>query len=282
MNSQRDIQRERLFYLEFLAVFTGRVGRKDLVERFGISEAAATKDLSLYAKLATDVLQYDIREKTYVLSKAKPYFDHDVSQSLYSLSGERAIAIDASHAKRLESWITPSISRNLDLNLVSTITRCMYKQLEMKVSYISLSSGKQSKTLTPLALVNDGLRWHIRCFDHTKNRYADFNLTRFIDVKDTDVSNKNILNADPEWNKEVTLSLKPHPELEHPETISMDYDLVNGVKEITLKSCLVGYFLRHWNIDYSANASGSPKAQQLFLDNREELISNGLDEWHLK
>lgn len=75
MSKQREIQRERLFYIEFLAVFSGQVTRKDLVGRFGISEPAATKDLALYVDLAPGMLDYDLRKKCYVYreSTAEPF-----------------------------------------------------------------------------------------------------------------------------------------------------------------------------------------------------------------
>lgn len=281
MESLRGIQRERLFYLEFLALFTGQVSRKDLVSRFGISEPAATKDLSLYAKLAPEVLRYDMREKTYVLSTGKPLFTHDIDQSLYSLSGKSAIAVNSSHARRLPNWVNASIKREPALDIVSTITRCIYQNSVMKAKYFSLSSGDKKRTLSPLAIVNDGLRWHIRCFDNDKNRYADFNLGRFTEVQSFEPSAANLLN-DIEWNNEVTIELIAHPKSEHPETICMDFDLTDGVKQVSLSACLVGYFIRSWNVDFSDTASGNPKAQQLYLNNKQELIDSGVSEWAFK
>src|SRR3546814_12236679 len=90
MDTQREVQRERLFYIDFLAFFTGQVTRKDLVERFGISEPAATKDLSLYSDLAPNMLRYDLRQKCYVFAHGTPYFHHEVDQALFSLAGERS------------------------------------------------------------------------------------------------------------------------------------------------------------------------------------------------
>jgi hypothetical protein len=282
MDSLRGIQQERLFYLEFLALFTGKISRKDLVSRFGISEPAATKDLSLYDKLAPNVIRYDVREKTYVFSSTgKLLFSHDMDQSLYSLSGKRAIAINSEHAKRLPNWVDLSIKRKTPIDLVSTITRSIYQNLEMKAKYFSLSSGNKKRTLSPLALVNDGLRWHIRCYDHEKKRFGDYNLARFTEAKSSISSTINLDN-DTEWNKQVTLILIPHPNLKHPETVCIDFDIVEGIKKVKLKACLVGYFLRHWHIDYSDKASGNPQAQQLFLDNKEELVQSGIPDWTFK
>lgn len=282
MDQKKIIQQERLFYIEFLALFIGRVSRKDIIKRFGISEAAATKDLSLYTDQSPEVLQYDIREKTYVLSEVKPFFEHDIDQSLFALAGERAIALHSNHAKRLINSVSINIKRTPSLKVVTAITRSMYQNTLLEADYSSLSSGHKSRLLSPLVLIHDGLRWHIRCFNHDKNIYADFNLSRFSKAVMGKYSNAN-LTDDSEWNNEVILKLIPHPRAEHPETIKMDYEITeNNFKEVKLKSCLVGYFIRHWNVDYSLDSSGNPKAQQLFLDNREELVQEGVTEWAFK
>lgn len=278
MSPYRDIQRERLFYLEFLALFLGQVSRKDLVSRFGISEPAATKDLSLYTELAPGVLSYDLKQKCYVFSGGQPHFTHDVDQALYSLAGERAIAIDTEHARRLPIWINSSIKRKLPLALFSTITRCIYQHRQMTVEYASLSRGSQIRALSPVALVNDGLRWHVRCYADEHEEFRDYNLARFSDVKEGDLSDVRLGN-DPEWNNQVHLKLIPHPRAKHPETIRMDYDIVEDAKYVTLRACLVGYFLRFWHVDYSDEANADPKSHQLFLDNKQELLDCGVSKW---
>lgn len=277
-NPVHDIQHERLFYLEFLALFTGQVSRKDLVSRFGISEPAATKDLSRYAELAPQMLQYDLRKKCYVLANETPHFTHDVEQALYALTGERAIALDTEHAKRLPSWVDCSIKRAMPLPVVAAITRCIYQHRTMVSTYASNSSGNRERLLSPVALVNDGLRWHVRCFDHAHKEFRDYNLTRFDAVEQGDVSEVS-LNNDKDWNTEVRLKLIPHPKAKHPETVRLDYDMTEEAKYVTLRLCLVGYFLRHWHIDSSDGASGNPKAQQLFLANKSELLESGVSHW---
>ena len=283
MSKQREIQRERLFYIEFLAVFSGQVTRKDLVGRFGISEPAATKDLALYVDLAPGMLDYDLRKKCYVYrgEYSRALFEHDVYQSLFSLLGERAIALDYGHAKRIEGWISSSIKRKLTVPLVSTITRCISQRKTLSAKYMSLSSGNSIRELSPLAIVHDGLRWHVRCFDHNKEDFRDFNLTRFSEAQQGSEGSNASLNDDSQWCKKVTLHLVPHPKALHPETIRLDYDIDDLAKCVELRACFVGYFLRQWNIDFSDDASGNPKAQHLFLENKTELYELGVPEWAL-
>ena len=45
-------QRDRLAFLELRARFIGEIGRQDLVARFGIQTAAASRDLALYRAIA--------------------------------------------------------------------------------------------------------------------------------------------------------------------------------------------------------------------------------------
>jgi hypothetical protein len=226
---------------------------------------AATKDLSLYAEMAPSMLRYDLRQKRYVFAGGQPYFSHDVEQALFSLSGDRAIALDSEHTKRLPSWVDCSIKRKVPMPIVATITRCMYQGRRMKAEY-----GSHERCISPLALVHDGLRWHVRCFDHDHNEYRDYNLTRFKSAC-ADERSEVTLAGDKEWNMEVELQLSPHPKALHPETIRLDYDIVGNVKNVVLRACLVGYFLRHWHIDFTDNASADPGAHQLFLQNKREL-----------
>lgn len=278
MDQQKDIQRERLFYLEFLALFTGQVARKDLVSRFGISEPAATKDLSLYAELAPGMLQYDMRKKRYVLAEGKALFSHEVEQALFSLAGERAIAMNAQHAQRIPSWVDGSLKRKVPIDVAASITRCIFQSRKMIVRYGSLSTGDRERTLSPVALVNDGLRWHVRCFAHEHKEFRDYNLARFRTVMESDPSDV-LLQEDKAWNTEVHLRLVPHPKAKHPDTIRLDYDFVGEEKCVALKMCLVGYFVRHWHIDCSDEELGNPNAQQLFLNNKKELLGKGVSAW---
>lgn len=235
----------------------------------------------MYAEIAPAMLRYDLRQRCYVFAGGTPYFSHDVEQALFSLSGDRAIALNSQHAKRLESWVDCSIKRKVPLPLVATITRCMYQRLKMKATYVSLSSGEQERVFSPLALVNDGLRWHVRCFDHRHKEYRDYSMTRFTSASESEPSDVGIEN-DEEWNTEVEVRLAPHPESEHPEAIRLDYDIHEELKRVTLRACLVGYFLRHWNVDFTETGSGNPRAQQLFLQNRSELLQRGVPKWALE
>src|SRR6185369_7731009 len=62
-------QRERLAYVDYCLYFHGGVSRGDLERRFGISVAAASRDLACYRSLAPDNMAYDGSEKVYRIEK---------------------------------------------------------------------------------------------------------------------------------------------------------------------------------------------------------------------
>jgi hypothetical protein len=69
-------QRDRLAFVELRVRFIGNIRRQDLVSRFGIQSAAATRDLAIYKELAPGNIDYDTKAKCYALGENfKPLFD---------------------------------------------------------------------------------------------------------------------------------------------------------------------------------------------------------------
>src|SRR3954465_12064211 len=80
-------QRDRLVYIELRAQFLGEIRRSDLVSRFGIQTAAATRDLAEYRAIAGRNLEYRSDIKAYVCSDLfRPVFDVPVERILHWLA----------------------------------------------------------------------------------------------------------------------------------------------------------------------------------------------------
>ncbi len=58
LNDIKWATRQRLQYIELMAYYTGVVTRSEVAKAFGISDAAATKDLKLYSEIAPENLTY--------------------------------------------------------------------------------------------------------------------------------------------------------------------------------------------------------------------------------
>jgi len=267
-------QLKRLSFIDFRLYFLGVVGRADLVTRFGIKEAAATRDLALYKKEAPNNMVYDSREKTYKPSSTfKPQFDYQAERVLSALTK----GIGDESAPRETTLIpaeSPSQLSTPDINTLAIITRAIHSQLPIQIEYRSLSSGFTTREIVPHCLVDNGLRWHIRAFDRRRSRFTDFVVTRItkpVTLENRTINQHELISNDIQWNRIVELEIKAHPRLGHKEVIEKDYQMVDGVMKVNLRAAVAGYLLRRWNVDCTSDASLLGDEFHLWLSNREAL-----------
>lgn len=263
-------QRERLFHIDFRLRFLGTVSRLALVERFGIKAAASTRDLALYKKLRAANLQYDARAKVYVATEAfQPLFAHSASQVLTALSrglGDDFVGIQ--HA--LLASDLPTQLNLPQLEILAAVSRAINRRRVLNIVYRSLSRGLGERQIIPFALVDNGLRWHVRAYDRKRARFADFVLSRIVEARDetsavTEPHERK--EADIQWNRVVELHLVPHPSLAHPETIAFEYGMTSGLLKAQVRAAVAGYVLRRWNVDCTADHSLKGAEYHLWLSN---------------
>nr|WP_320135548.1 WYL domain-containing protein [uncultured Amphritea sp.] len=266
-------QKERLSFIEFRLYFYGEINRSDLVSRFGIKEAAASRDISVYKEIAHENIAYDAKGKSYILcADFKPVFDYSDSQTTAALLygfGDDFIGKQNS----VISCESPTQLNYPNIATLAPITRAIYKKQAVKIVYLSLSSGLSEREIVPFALVNNGLRWHVRAFDRTHNRFADFVVNRIksIEVINIDIPKEQTKSADNQWNRIVDLHIVPHPSIKYPEVIEKEYSMSNGVLIIQVRAAVAGYVLRHWNIDCSVFHTLTGPENYLWLKNRPTL-----------
>lgn len=267
-------QRERLFHIDFKLRFLGAVSRADLVRRFSVKEAAATRDLALYKELASSNLEYDTKARVYVLTpRFKPLFECSPGQVLAALSQGLGDDYVGTHGGLLTAE-TP-IQLNLpQLDLLAAISRAIHQKKALRIAYCSLSSGHTTRDIVPFALVDNGLRWHVRAFDRRRTRFTDFVINRIIDAKqleDETLPVSESKEADIQWNRIVEMHLVPHPRLQHPETIEHEYNMHAGVLKVQARAAVAGYILRRWNIDCTADHRLIGAEYHLWLKNQQTL-----------
>lgn len=266
-------QKERLAYLEMRLFFFGVLRRADLEARFGIGTAAATRDLAAYRDLAPDNLQYAAVQRFYQPSSTfKPVFDFSNARVLTWLLQGFGDGL-AGGPKKAIPCEGPSNLVNPDLTTLSTITRAIHAGKAIRVNYLSLNSGPAERELVPLALADNGLRWHLRAFDRSSASFRDFVLTRIAQASslEQNTAEHENLSADEQWMRIVELELVPHPAIIWPQAIEADYAMKDGVLRLKIRAALAGYALRRWAVDCSVDA-GLPAAEhQLWLRNPQTL-----------
>jgi hypothetical protein len=260
-------QRERLAYIEFRLFFLGDVRRQDLMDRFGIAPAAATRDFAQYRELCPDNLSLDGSSKAYVLGGGfQPVFAHNVERVLMMLSQGFGDGISQMQDAFLACELPPMLNRPV-VDILAPVTRAIYQRKAVRMRYFSHSSGMSEREIVPFALANDGLRWHVRAFDRKSGEFRDFVFTRMesTELLDGNPAKHELPAQDIQWNRIVELDIVPHPDRPHPDITERDYGMVDGVLHLKLRAAMAGYVLRQWQVDCSANHCVKEQGCRLWL-----------------
>ena len=261
-------QRERLAFLELRVRFTGEIRRQDLIKRFGIQSAAASRDLALYKDLAPGNIDYDSKDKSYVLGlDFRPVFDFQPERVLLWLTQ----GFGDGEPIRLNAWVdseSPSRLTHPDMDVLASVTRAIHQKCPLGIEYHSISSGRTEREIVPFALIDNGLRWHVRAFDRKSQEFRDFVITRIgrpIVLPRLSVATHEISDQDIQWTRIVELELVPHPDQPRPEITEMDYGMRDGALRMKLRAATAGYILRKWNVDCSPDHSLHGHEYRLWL-----------------
>lgn len=259
--------------MEMRVFFTGELRRADIEVRFGIKPAASSRDLSAYRELAPANLDYDVAARCY---RPAPTFT-----PLFAFQHDRVLA-----------WLLQGFGDGLDIRpkqvtpcegsgqlvrpdmaVLAAITRAVCAKRAMRISYLSLSSGSKRREVVPVALADNGLRWHVRAYDRENERFGDFVLTRIVKAIeiDSEVVERELLAADEQWARMVDLELVPHPGIRFPQAVEADYGMDEGVLRVKSRAALAGYVLRRWSIDATDDHSLDPASHHLWLRNPQTL-----------
>lgn len=267
-------QRDRIAHIDFTLLFKGEANRADLVDRFSITPAQATKDFTLYRDLAPANIRYDEKLRTHLRgNQFKPLFDYDLVRTLATISQGYGDGFTGKLKPPL-ACEAPYHLNKPSLATVARVTEAIYKTKPLIITYVSLSSGESRREIVPHTLVDNGLRWHVRGFDRKSGEFRDFVLTRIKEASlgdNSTIKDEETETQDRQWNRFVELELVPHPRIVHQEAIKLDYGMVNGVMKVEIRAATAGYLLRLWNVDCSENHALNGAEYHLWLQNRQAL-----------
>jgi hypothetical protein len=248
------VQRERLSHIDFKLYFLGELRRLDVVERFETGPAGATRDIAQYREIAPENLELDAATKIYrPTSDFVPLFEHQPQRVLTALSqgfGE-GIGDLLQPMLRCEFPATLSLPK---MSILAPIARAINRGKAVRLSYTSIDSGKTERELVPLALVDNGTRWHVRSFDRRRREFRDFVFTRMenpVVLEDSPIGKEETAEQDAQWSRIIELELVPHPGHPRPEVVRMDYEMPDGRLKVKVRASNAGYVLRLWNVDCS-------------------------------
>ncbi|WP_182374856.1 helix-turn-helix transcriptional regulator [Pseudomonas putida] len=259
-------QRERLVYIDFRLYFTGAVSRADLMDRFGVGAAAATRDFAQYRDLAPDNTELDPVAKHYVIRETfSPMVEHSPERVLTALSQGYGYGLDGEKPLILNESV--SLLSKPKVEILAPITRAITQNQVVKITYTS-GSGESEREIVPFAISCDGLRWHVRAFDRKRGKFVDFVLARIgsaqVQVGQKPKPEENQKHDD-QWNRMLDLPLVPHPDKDCEQIMRRDYDMPDGVLRLRVRAAMAGYVLQQYHVDCSPDHSIKDKAYRLWL-----------------
>lgn len=270
-------QKDRLKHIELRLRFLGEIGRAELMQRFGMASAAASRDLALYKDLAPRNIDYDSRNKRYYLgSPFKPLFNVPTDQILSWLAEQTGDTAAPSSDALLPCAAPTSLSLP-NPDTLATVTRAIHAQQALHITYHALTSGTSQREIVPFALLNTGLRWHTRAFDRKSGQFRDFVLTRIIKPSPsrTPPQAHEYPEHDLQWGRILDLTLVPHPDRPYPDTTRLDYSMTDGMLRLRLRAAVAGYVLRLYNVDCTPDHHLNGEEYRLWL--QDALVLYGVD-----
>ena len=149
-------QRERLAYIDFRLYFFGEIGRPDLIDRFGVAPAGATRDLALYREIAPQNITFDGSNKIYRIGQAfSPLFDHASQRVLSALALGFGDGVTGA-TQPLLPCESPTALSNPRMDVLAPVCRAIHAKRPVAIRYHSMSSGESERVIVPFALVDTG------------------------------------------------------------------------------------------------------------------------------
>ena len=157
LSGMTQAQRDRLAFVELRLRFVGEIRRQDLITRFDIQAAAATRDIAQYKELAPRNMEYDPKGKVYVRAPwFRPLFDFSAGRVLVWLSQGYGDAEPAPWKGAVPTEGT-SLTSHIDLELVPVwealhqLIRALNQQGESAAGALLARMPNQADTTRALA-----------------------------------------------------------------------------------------------------------------------------------
>jgi hypothetical protein len=235
-------QEARLRAIDLAAFWEGRVNRAELIRRFGISVPQATNDLRDYQARAPWNLRYDTREKAYLAERD--------FRPLFGEPNAEAWLLDAHAPRGLPVAVMPMPARRLDPWLLRRVVQAQRAGTALRILYQPMDQPEPSwRWISPVAFASDGLRWHLRAWNHDAGRHEHLLFPRMIELGEERPA--GALPEDPDWERLLPVRLRTAARLSPAQrrVIEADYGMVGGEAVLEVRVAMLFLFLRRLGLD---------------------------------
>ena len=269
---------KRMEFIEFRLFWEGGINRADIIDRFGVSVPQASKDLTLYDVRAPGNLQYDKSAKRYRASDGFKTVFLETKAAIYLAHLCAATGPDSGTSV---AWLAappdfdamPIPHRRIDVAVLRGVLTAIREGRSLAIRYQSMNARRPApewRRITPHALGNDGLRWHIRAFCHIDQKFKDFILSRCLTARKVDAPGA-MAEDDRLWHERFAVELAPNPVLSDSQQtiIAQDYEMQGGRVEVLVRKALLYYFQKRLRLDV-AEKRDDPHEMPVVVANRAD------------
>lgn len=276
-------QRQRLHFIETLALWDGTVQRERVSASFGVAPTQVTRDFTAYRDRCPDNLAYNNRLKIYQpTAQFQPVLATGDPEEYLALL--RA-GIQAKTVKHIPSLgLHPNLARHASLpvprarvmpDVLRQVLFAIQRSRGLEAIYQSMETAKPAfRILWPHALFFSSEWWYVRAYDSKHMAFRDFALHRFDETRAHDATSPATADDDKEWNSTVEVIVIPDARLTDAQQslVARDFGMAKDAQgwawKAQIKKCLVGYFAAQYWLDIQLNR---PRRTRLSLRNRSDL-----------
>jgi len=238
-------QRARLQYLDQCLSWLGQANRRDLIERFGISNAQAAVDFRIYLdRVRAPAPSYDPVRKTYVAGRAHRGLEDSVEPP----------SLETIYAQAHQDFaLLPGPTRQCPAMVMRELNQAIERRSFIEIDYVSMSSGRRDRQwIAPVHIASDGERLHVRAWSPDRNEWRDF-----LPVRVSGSSSFKMrpieapLPADEDWETIVEIRLRPRADLtaDQKRAVQLEYGFDGDDIRFETRRALEFYIERRWGLD---------------------------------
>lgn len=274
--ARQDSSEYRLSTLQLLLQWEGLLSRSRIAKLLNLGDVRASQWIQEFRDAHPTWLKWDSKSKCH-------YATDDAYMAMSNINNAVPFAnylnlVNAPHViANSDEYLCAAFPELSTPNpeIFSEINQAIRSKLDLKVIYRSMSSPKQhERSITPHHLVRVGSRWHVRAYCASNNDYRDYNLGRFVQVKQQSPRRGKAAVDDLGWNTTVKVRLIAHPELtiEQEEVIRLEYFEGTTARIVSCRAALLPYFVQ--DIRAATDMSmHKPPEYQLAISNLDEISS---------
>ncbi|MER8833233.1 hypothetical protein [Mesorhizobium sp. M0909] len=242
----RHSQRERLIFLDRCLTWRGMANRRDLIERFAISQAQAALDFRLYLQRAGEHGPvYDpVRRAYFVTPQHRSLASAPIAEAFQDVFLEKATGL---------SNVLPRPERRADEDIVAQLYQASLAKEEVYIHYTSMTSGKDGgQWIAPRHFLSDGESVYVRAFSYKHQEYRNYLPIRIGDSDPFERRSRcDQLPADLEWTARARVWLRPKSTLseQQAEAVRREYGFDGELLSIETRKALEFFVARRWGLN---------------------------------